>query len=168
MPRAEPEFDQQAAHRHFSAHCFNQTWALMNEPSRTAEQNQEMLDASHASLWHWRKRGELTPIKLSVAYWQLSRVHALLGSAAESERYGKLSLENASHADTPAFFRAYAFEALARAASLSGRQEQATAYRQQARALGEQVGDEAERARLFADLNAIEATIAAVGPTKKQ
>jgi hypothetical protein len=128
----------------------------MDASNRTAEQQQEMLDASHASLWHWRKRDDLTPTKLAIAYWQLSRVYALFGSASESERYGKLSLASASEPNTPIFHKAYAFEALARAASLARDPALTAEYLGQARALGQQVEDTEERQMLLDDLDNIQ------------
>lgn len=31
----KPNFDLDAAHRHFSVACFNQAWALLDKPDRT-------------------------------------------------------------------------------------------------------------------------------------
>jgi hypothetical protein len=156
MARTEPDFDLRAAHRYFATHCFNHTWTLMDASTRTAEEQQEMLDASHASLWHWRQRGDFSPVKLAIAYWQLSRVHALLGSASESERYAKLSLANASEPNTPIFHTADAFEALARAASIAHDPALTAEYLGQARALGQQVEDAEERQMLFDDIDNIQ------------
>lgn len=54
-----PDFDRIAAHRYFSAECFNQAWDLIEKPQRTAEDNEKMLLLSIASLWHWTQRPDL-------------------------------------------------------------------------------------------------------------
>jgi hypothetical protein len=113
-----------------------------------------MLDTSHASLWHWRQRDDLTPAKLAIAYWQPSRVHALLGSAAESARYAKLSLDSASEPDTPVFHKAYAFRP-SRAASIAHDEPQTSEYLGQARALAQQLADADDRKMLLDDLGSI-------------
>ena len=50
-----------------------------------------------------------------LAYWQVSRIYALLGQADNARRYGELCLEVSQEPGVQPFYLAYAHEALARA-----------------------------------------------------
>lgn len=145
-----PSFDTLAAHRYFSAACFNGVWDLLEHPNRSSDDDTSLLAAAHASLWHWRQRPDCTSRNLSVGYWMLARVYAVLGSAAEARRYGLLSLEAA--ALEPPFYQGYAHEALARAARAAGELQVAETHLAEARRFAEQVAEADERAMLENDL----------------
>jgi hypothetical protein len=119
MAIAKPDFDLEAAHRYFAPTAFNLAWTFLDKPERTAEDADRLLEASYASLWHWRQRADCNPAKLAIGYWQLSRIYAVLGRAADAERYGQLSLASANDDGQP-FLRGYAYEALARASAVAG------------------------------------------------
>ena len=155
MTPSEPTFDTASAHRYFSGKCFNRVWELLQKRERTEAEAEEMLRTSYASLWHWAQRADCTDTKWSVGYWQLSRVYALLGQAAAADRYGQLSLKHATATDVPAFFRGYAYEALARAAAVAGNKERTTEYLIASRAAAAQIEREPDRETLIADLQTI-------------
>jgi cation transport regulator ChaB len=150
MPK-EPDFDVAAAHRFFSANCFNQAWEFIDKADRSPSEMDDMLHVAHASAWHWRQRPDCTNDKLSVSYWQLSRVYALAGESHRATRYGILCLE-ASQDQTP-FLIGYAHEALARAASAAGDRDAAQAHLQWAREFLSQVTDPEERELLHKDID---------------
>ncbi len=112
------EFDIDAAHKHFAAHCFNRVWDLIEKSERTAEEDQMMVQLTLASLFHWSQRPDNDDRRRSIGYWQASRVHAILGHTSEALRYAELCLVY-SHA-LGAFYLGYAYEASARAAKLAG------------------------------------------------
>ena len=147
---ASPPFDLARAHRWFSADSFNRAWTLIEKPDRTADDNERMLSLAHASLAHWRERADCTKRILSIGYWQLSRVHAVLGQAENARHYGQLCLE-VSAGEEP-FHLGYAHEALARAAKLAGNAASAVEHLATARRLAAQVNDASERGALEADL----------------
>jgi len=146
--------EKNASHREFAAHCFNAAWELLDRADRTPEDDERMVHLSHASFWHWTRVEGHTPANLSVGYWQLARVYATVGDAAQAERYARRCLE-ASEGLTP-FYRAYAHEALARAAWLKGEAE--TCRRQRARGLelSDEVADDEERRLVTSDLEQID------------
>ena len=86
-----PAFDVAAAHRYFSAECFNRAWDLMDRPECTPAENEERVHFSLTSIWQWTQRPECTPQALSVGCWQRSRTDALLGRARLARHYGQLS-----------------------------------------------------------------------------
>ena len=116
----EPDFDVAAAHRWFAAHCFNAAWELIDKPNRTTEEDEQMLRLSLASAYHWTQRPDCSNETNSVGYWQTSRIYALLNQPDNARRYGNLALASASHEGVGPFYRAYAYEALARAEALAG------------------------------------------------
>ncbi|MBA4020154.1 MAG: hypothetical protein C0483_23580 [Pirellula sp.] len=145
-----PEFDAAAAHRHFSAACFNGVWDILERPSRTPDDDVRLLAAAHASLWHWLQRPDCTPRNRTVGYWLLARVYAVQGNAAEALRYGSLSLDEAK--DEPPFYQGYAHEALARAARVAGVLTLAEQHLAEARRFVELVSDAGERNMIETDL----------------
>ena len=152
MPN-EPTFDLQAAHKYFSAHCFNSAWALIDKESRTPEENQLMIALNQASLWHWTQREDCTPKNMSIGYWQTSRIYALLGRDFPARKYGQLSLDNAKDAEP--FFIAYAYEALARAAKVAGDTGTMTEHLAAARQHAEAINDADSKKMLEDDLATI-------------
>lgn len=146
--------DVAVAHRHFSADCFNRAWALLDKTDRTAEEGLLMLSLAHASLYHWSQRTDCTPLNVSVAYWLLARVNAVLGLAEDAYSFAVLCLAQATGLDP--FYRGYAYEALARAEKLAGNGSAAAAHVAMARSLSVQVVDASDRARLESDLAEIE------------
>ena len=153
---ASSEFDRIAAHGFFSVDCFNRTWGLLDQPDRTSEEDEQMLQLTMASLWHWTQRDDVTDANLSVGLWQVSRVHAVLGRADEARRYGELALDAAKQGESDAFTVGYAYEALARAEKLAGNQRKATERLKQAHAEAQKVVDEESRSWLTDDLREIE------------
>lgn len=146
-----PPFDLARAHRWFSADCFNRVWALLDKPDRTPDECERMISLAHASLAHWRERADCTAQNLSIGYWQVSRVHAVLWQAENARRYGRLCLD-VSGAEPP-FYLGYAHEALARAEKLAGNAIVAQQHLAEARRLAELVADAEERAALNSDLD---------------
>lgn len=147
-------FDLPAAHRHFAPNCFNQTWELLDQPTRTEEEDRELLARAWASLYHWRQRPDVGPRELSVGYWLLSRVYAVLRQGAEARRYATISLGYAD--ELPPFYRGYAYEGLARAALvLDDRTARQTAL-QAANACLSEVTNQDEHTLLEADLRTLE------------
>ena len=150
-----PDFDVAAAHKYFSAECFNKAWDLIDKPDRTPEENEAMIQLSIASIWHWTQRADCAPANLSVGYWQTSRIYALLGQADNARHYGQLSLGALQGDDVPPFYRGYAYEALARAESVAHNKAKMEAFLDEARRAAEAVIDAGEKQMLLADLKTI-------------
>jgi hypothetical protein len=155
MPQ-QPDFDINAAHRYFAAACFNRAWDFIDKPQRSPAEDDEMLRLSLASLWHWSQWPDATPTNLSVGYWQVGRVYALLGEPANARHYALLSLQASQKAELEPFYSGYAYEALARAEALAGNAEKAREYLRLARAQAEQVEELEERNSLLKDLDSIQ------------
>lgn len=77
MPHLPEDTDPQTWSRYFAMETNNRAWQLAAETSRTEAEAREMLDAAHASAYHWMQVGtELNHIR---AKYLVAEVHALLG-----------------------------------------------------------------------------------------
>jgi hypothetical protein len=150
-----PGFDLNDAHRYFSAQCFNRAWDYIDKPVRTPEEEQSMLLLGLASLWHWTQRPDVTPANLSVGYWQVARIYALLGQADAARQFGQLCLEISQGEGSQPFHLGYAYEALARAEALAGEHSKAEEYLHLARQVSEKMSDPEARKQLLDDLATI-------------
>jgi hypothetical protein len=142
--------DAAAAHRHFAPACFNRAWELLEKPERTPAENDEMLHAAVASLWHWSQRDDCQPRNLAVGYWQISRVQAALGNGLEARRFAARSALHATN--EPPYYMAYAHEALARAGRVLNHEPAVERHLAEAWRLWAQVIQPEERQALEADL----------------
>lgn len=149
MPKA-PEFDISAAHKYFSEQCFNKAWDLIEKSDRTREDDRLMVALNQASIYHWLQRDDCNNQRLSVGYWQASRIQALLGNAAEALRLGEICLSYSG--ELQPFYLGYAHEALARAHRLAGNTKDATHQLTLAQELAARIGDKDESTLLVADL----------------
>ena len=150
MENQTPNFDLAAAHGWFSAAHFNRVWSLLDLPQRTPEEGETMISLCHSSLAHWRERPDCGPRQLGIGYWQLSRVYAVLGQAANARHYANLCLSS-SAGETP-FSLAYAHEAMSRASFLAGQTEAARRHLAEAHRLAGLIEEPEDRKLLEQDL----------------
>jgi hypothetical protein len=115
-----------------------------------------MIRLSQASHWHWTQREEYGEKEKSIAYWQTSRIFAILGQADNARRYGQLCLDASQGEDLPPFCLGYAYEALARAESVAGNGDKMEEYLKKARAVAERMTDEDTRKQFQEDLETIQ------------
>ncbi|MCZ7645629.1 MAG: hypothetical protein M5U26_10140 [Planctomycetota bacterium] len=152
MP-STPPIDLRLAHKYFAAECFNRAWDLIEKPDRTPADDRLMEALTQASLFHWLQRPDCADKNLSIGYWQASRVQALLERGAEALRHARTCLEHSRA--LPPFYRGYAYEALARAAEVAGRREDARTYLAQAREQAAKVADADSKQALLKDLETL-------------
>lgn len=150
-----PNFDLQAAHKFFSANCFNQAWDLIDKAERTPDEDEQMIRLGLASMYHWSQRTDCTPNNLSIGYWQVSRIYALLSQVENARHYGKLCLKVSQEADLPPFYLGYANEALARAEAIAGDKSRMNDYLAQANQAAQQISDLESKEALLNDLDTI-------------
>jgi hypothetical protein len=152
---SDATFDPTEAHRHFAMTCFNRAWDYLDLPQRDDRQVEEMLHVAHASFWHWLQVPERTPTNLSIGFWQLARVYAVAGRAAEARGWADRCLEVGESAGLEPFYVAYAHEAAARADRLAGDGGGADRHLAAARALLPAIDDVEDRDRLARDLDSL-------------
>jgi hypothetical protein len=147
LPALDPD-----TRRRLAAGLFNHVWTLLETPGRSADQDDEMLHAAHASRFHW---GELeTGARVATGEWQCSRVYAVLGRAEPALHHARRSLDICRRDGIEGFNLAFAYEAMARAAWVGGDPAGAEEYRELARRATESI-DEEDRELVLSDLATI-------------
>ncbi len=150
----EPSIEMEPAEeRSLAAGLFNETWTLLERTDRAPAEDDRMINAAHASRFHWGNVGE--PVNLAIGEWQISRVYAVLGRAEPSLYHATRSLELCRDHGIGDFSLAYAYEALARAHLVAGDRTEAARFTALAREAGETIAEEEDRELLTQDLEAI-------------
>ena len=152
-----PDFDVTAAHRYFAAHCFNSAWDLLEKPNRSPEDERLMVALNQASIYHWLNRPDCEPKRLSVGYWQASRIQSVLGNAAEARRLAEVCLSYSAGLEP--FFLGYAHEAMARAAHLAADLGLAEKHLEVASDQAARVSRAEDRELLTTDLDALKQAV---------
>jgi hypothetical protein len=144
---------QQEWHRKFAADTFNLVWDLLDKEERTAEEDDKMLHAAHASRFHWGEIG--TPLEFERGEWQISRVYAVLGHPQPSIYHAQRCLAICKEHGIGDFDLAFAYEALARAYAVSGELEKSQEYIKLAEQAGEQIEEQENRTYFFSELRTV-------------
>ena len=150
------DFDHQAAHKYFSAHCFNRAWELIDKSERTPEEDEQMIRLSLASQYHWSQREDSSSTNASIGFWQTSRIFALIGQVDNARRYGQLCLDASQEEGVEPFYLGFAYEALARAEALAGNEQEMKAFLDNAKSAAEKIDKEDEKKMLLDDLETIQ------------
>jgi hypothetical protein len=136
--------------RKVAVELFNYTWTLLENPGRTARDDDEMVNAAHASRHHWERIG--TPVNHARGEWQLARVYAVLGRPEPALHHARRCLELCEAHGIGDFDLAYAHEALARAHAAAGEPEGAARHEDLAREAAAAIAEDDDRQQLLADL----------------
>lgn len=139
--------------RTLAVDLFNLVWELLDQPERSAADDDRMLHAAHASRHHWGQVGE--PTQLAVGEWQCSRVYSVLGRSEPALHHARRAAALAGAGDLPGWLVASAHEGLARAYAVAGERDAAAREVEAARAALETVTDPEEREVVESDLAGI-------------
>ena len=136
----------------FAKRTHGRTWELLETPARSQDQDEEMLHAAHASLYHCLRVG--TAVHHQRGLWMIARVHVALDQAAEALRYARRCLDlTEQHSEAMEDFDlAFAYEGMARASALAGEKEKARHYHQLAEQAGQAISDQEDHDIFVADL----------------
>jgi Activator of Hsp90 ATPase homolog 1-like protein len=139
-------------HRAFARSLNGLVWRLLARERRTAEDDARMVDAAHASQFHWREAGGPPRTR---GEWLVSHVYAVLGRPEPALYHAHRCLELAAAEPGVADFdHAYAFEAMARARAAAGELDEARRWHARAAAGGAAIADDEDRKIFSADLAA--------------
>jgi hypothetical protein len=148
--------DETLNHRAIGIDLFNRTWEFMGKQGRTVEEDDAMLHMAHASAHHWRAEGTgATANNLARSEWQVSRVYTVLGRGEPAGHHARRCLEICQTNGIGDWDLAYAYEALARAASVAGDLAAAGSWAEQARRAAEDIAEDEDREALLTDLTTI-------------
>ena len=139
-------------HRSLGVALFNHVWTLLEQPDRTAAQNDEMIHAAHASRFHWSRAEGMEPANLARGEWQCSRVYAVLGRGEPALWHARRCLALHEAAGAGDWDIASAYEALARASAVAGDPLSAADWKAKAVAALDGIADPADREVIEGDI----------------
>jgi hypothetical protein len=131
-------------HRRLGVDLFNHTWTLLERERRTADEDDEMLGAAHASRYHWSK-ASIEAKHQARGEWQLARVYAVLRRGEPAVYHARRCLEWCGRGDVEDWDVAFAHEALSRAHRAAGNAVEAEEHKRLARELGNAIADPEDR-----------------------
>lgn len=150
---------QELIHQQLSAKCFNESWKYISKKQRNSEDIENMLSSAYASLWHWKQRKDCTPKNLSIAYWQLAKVHCLANKADTAKAFAEKCLSVSQKNKLKAFYIGYAYEALSQSALISKDSINAKNFLSQAQEQCKLIDNKENQKYLQADLEAIKSSL---------
>ena len=146
---AEPPLD----HRQLGVDLYNATWKLLEQESRTPADDDAMLDATHASAYHWSRAVGAGPVNAARGHWQISRVNSVLGRAEAAVYHAQRCLELYTEHGIGDWDLASAYEALARAHQVAGNNAEYRRNLELGRDALAQIADEEDREHIAEDLD---------------
>jgi hypothetical protein len=118
MLKPPDDSDSSAWHLYFAKTANNRAWQLSVE-ARDAGGDREMLDAAHASAWHWQAVG--TELHRMRSTMLLAEVHAAVGHGETAMRHARAMRDYfLGKADTPDWEIAFVHLVFAHAAHAAG------------------------------------------------
>jgi hypothetical protein len=149
VPDDDPVLEEHTE-RALATRLFNRVWDLLDQPARTADEDELMLNMAHASLYHWVRGGE--PVNEARGEWQVARVYAVLGRGEPALHHSRRSLAVCEGHGIGDFDLAFAYEALSRANKVAGHAAEASRFAAIARTAGDRIEDAEDREVFLGDL----------------
>lgn len=152
MTAADDSLDA-AAETALAKRLFNRVWALLEKPDRTDEDIDEMINAAHASRYHWGNVG--TPQNLAIGDWQIARVYSELGRGEPALFHAGRTVAIAEASEVDSWLVASAYEGMARACAVAGQGADAENWRHKAVAALDSIADPDDRNIVEQDLSSL-------------
>jgi hypothetical protein len=140
-------------HRQLGVDLYNGTWKLLEQEGRTPADDDAMLNATHASAYHWSRAAEAGPENSARGHWQISRVNAVLGRGEAAVYHAERCLRLCTENGIGDWDLASAYEALARAHKLAGNDAEYRRNLELGREALEQIANEEDREHIAEDLD---------------
>ena len=137
-------------HKNLAIKLFNQTWGLIEKEDRSQADNDRMIQVAHASRYHWEIAGEA--VNIARGEWLISRVYALLGRGEPCLYHANCCLQVTLKNDLKDFDLAFGYEAVARAAILTGDKIKADEYLTLAQEAGTKIEEPDDQQYFFSEL----------------
>ncbi len=142
--------------RALGVRLYNDTWTLLKKESRTRADDDEMLNATHASAYHWSRAADAGAENAARSQWQISRVNAVLGRGEAAVYHAKRCLEHCTQNGIGDWDLASAYEALARAHRVTGSDAEYRRNLELGREALAQIADAEDRKHIAEDLDELE------------
>jgi len=136
-------------HLTFAKKINGEVWELLGKRDRSPADDERMVHAAHASLYHWLYAG--TGVNHQRGEWLIARVHIILGDPVLAERHTRrcLELTDEHAAEMQDFDFAFAHELAARTAAMTGDRARAAGFIEKARQAGAAIADPEDRKVFF-------------------
>jgi hypothetical protein len=144
-----------AEHKRYAVDLFNLTWDLLDKEDRSAQDDDRMIHAAHASRFHWGEIG--TPLEFERGEWQISRVYAVLNRPEPALYHAQRCLALCVDNEIGDFDLAFAYEALARAYAVAGDAEKSQYNVKLAEKASQQIEEEGNKEYVMSELATIPA-----------
>ncbi len=148
----EQKYSEQECHKKFAVELNNLVWNLLGKKNRTAQEDETMVHAAHASCYHWNKMG--TAINQQRGEWLISHVYAVLNRPEPALHHAKLCWELTKDNNLVDFDLAYAYEAMARAYASAKEKSESEKYIKLAKEAGEKIKNKEDKDIFFGDFTA--------------
>ncbi len=134
------------AHKKFAIDLFNHAWSLFDKQDRTPDDDDEMINAAHASAFHWwMLKGEIDETRwlqsTPRSHNQLANVYIKLKRNEPALYHAKRCVDLCIERGIADFDIAFGYECLARALELDGNTEE----RDKATKLAKEAGEAIEK-----------------------
>ncbi|HVR14517.1 MAG TPA: hypothetical protein VMS41_12080, partial [Gaiellaceae bacterium] len=96
---------------------------------QSREDDDRMIHAAHASRYHWGEAPECKPENLARGEWQISRVYTVAELPESALRHALRCLDQCEANALTDWDLAYAYEAIARAYKVAGKDPESQAYK---------------------------------------
>jgi hypothetical protein len=149
----EEKFTLEEAHRRFAKSFNAKVWELLARSPRDAAEDEELLLAAQASLYHWQQLG--TVLNIQRGHWLLSHVYSVQHEPAGSMKHATrcIELTKAHMSEMKDFDIAYAFEAMARTYALLGDRMNGKEYYDLALRVGQAIKDPEDKQIFMGDFS---------------
>ena len=142
-------------HRQLGVDLYNYTWTLLEKHDRTRDDDDELLNATHASAYHWSHAAGAGPQNAARSQWQISRVNAVLGRGEAALYHAERCLEHCTENGIGDWDLAAAYEALARAHKVVGNDAEFRRNLELGRDALAQIADEEDREHIAEDFDSL-------------
>ena len=139
-------------HRTFGITLNLTVWRELERTDRTPDDDQRLVDAAHASLWHWAQVG--TAANLARGEWLCAHAYTLVGRVEPALHHARRCVTVTEANGLGDFDAFYACEGMARALALAGNTEEAASWRERAVGALDEVADAEDCEICEADLAA--------------
>jgi len=144
---------QKETHKELAIELFNLTWDLIDREEKDPAEIDRMINAAHASRYHWEFAGG--PVNIARGEWLISRVYALLNRTEPCLYHADRCLKVTLAYDLKDFDLAFAYEAMARACDLAGDEVERAKYMALAEEAGTEITKLEDREYFFSELRTI-------------
>ena len=132
---------------------FNQTWDLIEKNDKNQSDIDRMINAAHASRYHWEIAGEA--VNIARGEWLISRVYALLDRGEPCWYHANRCLEITLDNDLKDFDLAFAYESIARAAFINQNEVEMAKYLTLAQDSGALIASPDDQEYFFSELKTL-------------